>query len=124
MTWAQREQKESRKEKDPRICPRCGTKYSYIEEREVNGRRYYYAVHYRSENGKRVKKKCYLGADIYEYVNRLHGDMFMVRGLVERNPVEYLREILDYIVNQSSEVLKQDALAIIKEYISRLESVD
>mgnify|MGYP000153166952 CR=1 FL=1 len=46
-------------------CPRCGEAYDRIEEQEINGRVYLYAVHY--EDGK--KRRCYLGpAEGYRYV--------------------------------------------------------
>jgi len=114
--------KEERREKSR--CPRCGMEFSYIEERDINGKTYYYAVHYIKVGGKRKKKRCYLGAQVYEYVNKLHSDMLTVHGLLTRNPIEYLRQILDYIVNQPDEGLKHVALDTIKQYLNYLERGD
>ncbi len=47
-----------------KICPKCGQKFSYLEERRIGNRIYHYAVHVRREKGKRKVKKCYLGASI------------------------------------------------------------
>jgi len=118
---SQEEPEESEKENSSgRICPRCGNPYSYIEKRVVRGRTYYYAVHYIGSGKDRKTKKCYLGAEIYEYVNRLHGNMVMLRGLILMNPIEYLQEILNFILDQDNEQLKQKALDILKIYIDKL----
>lgn len=54
-------------------CPRCGKKYSYIEERRASGgRKYFYAVHYL---GKGRKRKCYLGPNLYYNVTKMHRDL-------------------------------------------------
>jgi hypothetical protein len=43
------------------ICPRCGQKYDYLEERQRGGNIYLYAIHVTWEGGKRKLRKCYLG---------------------------------------------------------------
>jgi hypothetical protein len=47
-------------EKEEKLCPKCGSPYSYIEERKVGNNIYYYAVHYSKTRGKRRKRYCYL----------------------------------------------------------------
>ena len=59
-----------------RVCPRCGRPIDWIERRVKNGHVYIYAYHYvKDENGKRKVKKCYLGADRYDYVSRKNYDL-------------------------------------------------
>lgn len=52
------------KERVP-VCPRCGSPYSYVEEREVGEQVYLYAVHYyyagEGRRRRRRKRRCYLG---------------------------------------------------------------
>jgi len=57
-------------------CPVCGLPIDWVEKRVRNGHTYYYAYHYvKDENGKRKVKKCYLGADTYDYVTRKNIDL-------------------------------------------------
>ena len=44
-----------------RICPKCGSPFSYIEKRKKGTKEYLYAVHVSRISGKRHVKKCYLG---------------------------------------------------------------
>lgn len=69
-----------------RLCPRCSEPISYIEDRVVerigeDGTKhthiYYYAVHYHGytlDNGriKPILRRCYLGAEEYEYVDKVN----------------------------------------------------
>jgi len=56
-------------------CPVCGRPIDYIEKKVVKGNGtqhvYYYARHIIvDENGQKKVKKCYLGAEAYDYVSR------------------------------------------------------
>ena len=87
-----------------KICPRCGHKYTYIEQRKQGNRIYYYAVHViKEKGGKRRIRKCYLGPSAYIYVTRLHEKENLVfRGLLETNrAIEYLEAILQSLLNSS-----------------------
>jgi hypothetical protein len=79
-----------------KICPRCGLPYSYIEERETGSNTYYYAVHYYTIGKRRVKKRCYLGPEVYKYVSKTHFDVGLhFKGLVDSERLlYYLREIV------------------------------
>ena len=44
-----------------RICPKCGSPFSYLEKRKKGSKVYLYAVHVSRLAGKRHIKKCYLG---------------------------------------------------------------
>ncbi len=89
-----------------RVCPKCGLPYSYLEKREVNGRVYYYAVHYYREGGKRRKRRCYLGPKVYGYVSPIQG--FPLRGMNELG--RYL-EYLEHLVVELSEAELSEAEA-------------
>jgi len=81
-------------EKVLKVCPRCGSTYSYIERRRINGKTYLYAVHY--VEGKR--RRCYLGADVYTYFNKVYGPVMDLLGFTDVNVVlEYLDDLTDYI---------------------------
>ena len=79
-----------------KFCPRCGQPYSYVEEIDIGGRSYLYAVHYiKDESGKRRKKRCYLGPkEGYEYVSKTHDITFYGLDREDRY-IKYLEEILD-----------------------------
>jgi hypothetical protein len=77
----------------PQACPRCGEPISYVERRKRGERTYYYAVHERYVNGKRVVRKCYLGPDVYEYAERLNN--LGLSGLIDsKRYVKYLSHLL------------------------------
>ena len=79
-----------------KVCPKCGKPYSYIEEIDIGGRTYLYAVHYvKDENGKRKKKRCYLGPkEGYEYVSKTH-DLEFYGMTIEDRYIRYLEGIID-----------------------------
>lgn len=81
------------------VCPRCGLPYSYVEERKVGDRVYYYAVHYSRVNGRRYVHRCYLGPSVYEYVSRLHQrEGLVLKGLSDPERIlDYLDAIINYI---------------------------
>ncbi|MDT7889983.1 MAG: hypothetical protein RQ885_13555 [Desulfurococcales archaeon] len=100
--------------REKKICPRCGDAYSYIEEIDVSGRTYLYAVHYvKDESGKRRKRRCYLGPkESYEYVSKTHEIIFYGLDREDRY-IKYLEEIVslfdvDKLVSTDPEEFKKD----------------
>jgi len=70
--------KRSQEAEEKKLCPRCGQPYSYIESYTKGSQKYYVAVHYegyQKAEGKVKKRvrKCYLGPQVYKYVEKLHG---------------------------------------------------
>jgi len=112
------EKKPNEKEKGftLKICPRCGQPYSYITKQTVKGHTYWYAVHYIEVDGKKMQKKCYLGADKYIYVNKLIGNMIEVRNIISSNPLSYLRDVLENIIESEDEELIKQSLEVLDEY--------
>jgi hypothetical protein len=103
-----------------KVCPKCGETYSYIEEIDIGGRSYLYAVHYvKDESGKRRKKRCYLGPkDGYEYVSKTHDITFYGLDRQDRYII-YLEEILRLLgssmpVSSEPEEFKRDFENIMK----------
>jgi len=86
----------SLRSEERRICPRCGESYSYVEKISIGERSYLYAVHYYvDENGRRRKRRCYLGpVDGYEYVSKTHEIIFYGLDKQDRY-IRYLEEITD-----------------------------
>jgi len=81
-------------------CPRCGNMYKYTETRVINGQKYFYAIHiYRDENNRKRVHKCYMGAETYIYVKRVHEDTnIQFHGYTVPNRYqEYMKDIIDYI---------------------------
>jgi hypothetical protein len=81
-------------------CPRCGKPYKYTEKRIIAEQTYYYAIHiFRDTTGKKHVHKCYMGAENYIYVKRVHEDSsIQFHGYtVENRYKEYMRDIRDYI---------------------------
>jgi hypothetical protein len=65
------EDQEKEKEKESLLCPRCGSK-GYLEHRRRGDQTYVY-MHHRIKDGNRTRvKTCYLGAETYDYVERLN----------------------------------------------------
>jgi len=83
-----------------RACPRCGSKYNWIEHHKRGERIYLYAVH-KEGKGKNAKRwKCYLGpADSYVYVTRTHRqEGLRLKGLADIDrALEYLDALINYI---------------------------
>jgi hypothetical protein len=74
-------QAQEKAEAEKKLCPRCGQPLSYIESYKKGSQTYYVAVHYEGyekaevEGRRRIKKKvrkCYLGPQVYKYVEKLH----------------------------------------------------
>jgi len=45
------------------VCPKCGEPFAWLERRRRGDRVYLYAVHERTENGVRRRRRCYLGVE-------------------------------------------------------------
>jgi len=103
-----------------KICPRCGQPYRWIYQETIHGRTYLYAVHeYVDKNGKKKRKKCYLGpTDSYEYISKTHGLAFYGLDRKDRY-VRYLEEIINLFdfyepVSTDLEEFKRDFENMIK----------
>jgi hypothetical protein len=81
------------------ICERCGSKIDYIDEKEIGGNTYLYAIHVeRGEKGRKLRF-CYLGPkDQYIYVSKLHiREGLNLRGLMDYDrALEYAEALKDY----------------------------
>jgi hypothetical protein len=87
------------------LCPRCGQPYSTVERRTRGHHVYYYAVHYLGREAGKVRiKKCYLGPERYEYVERLHA-MELAGAIDKQRFRRYLHEVLDSIEPSLEELL-------------------
>jgi hypothetical protein len=101
------------------ICPRCGEPYRWIYQETIHGRTYLYAVHEIVEEGKKKRKKCYLGpADSYKYVSATH-DLVFYGPTRDDRYIKYLEEILDLFaseepVSTDPEEFKRDFENVIK----------
>jgi hypothetical protein len=84
------------------ICPRCGQPFRWIYQEAIHGRTYLYAVHEEIVEGKKKRRKCYLGpADSYAYVSMMHDLDFY--GLIRDDRyIKYLEEILDLFASEES----------------------
>jgi len=112
-------------------CPVCGLPIDWVEKRVRNGHVYYYAYHYvKDENGKRKVKKCYLGADRYDYVSRKNYDLGTAfRGMAYSEAdrfSEYFNSALDKLSAkiESGTLEPEQArhwLGLLKDMNSRLE---
>lgn len=113
------------------VCPVCGRPIDWVERRVRNGHVYYYAYHYINDvNGKRKVKKCYLGADKYDYVTRKNSDLGMeLKGMAYSEAdrfSEYFNSALDKLSAkvQSGNLELEEArswLDLLKDMKSRLE---
>ena len=83
-----------------RVCPRCGSKYNWIERHKRGDRVYLYAVH-KEGKGKNAKRwKCYLGpSDSYVYVSKTHTqEDLRLKGLADIDrALEYLDALINYV---------------------------
>jgi len=112
------------KSMESRVCPRCGERYSYLETSKRASNVYVYAVHYYYENGKRKKRKCYLGPlESYIYVTKLHTDVIRPEGLVlegaisENRAVRYIEALTNYFEHRSKSELSEDSWVYIEDYV-------
>jgi len=83
-----------------KICPRCGQPFRWIYSETIHGRTYLYVVHEVVEEGKKKRRKCYLGpTDSYVYVSMMHDLSFY--GLIKEDRyIRYLEEILDLFTSE------------------------
>jgi hypothetical protein len=110
-------------EAEKKLCPRCGQPYSYIESYAKGSQKYYVAVHYEGyekaevEGRRRIKKKvrkCYLGPQVYKYVEKLHG--LELSGPIDKERFKrYFKELLDEVDLSPGELI-----AMIEELGSKL----
>jgi len=91
-------------------CPICGLPIDWVERRVVNGHVYYYAWHVIEENGKRRRKKCYLGAERYDYVSRKHSDLGVALRGMAYGPAQRLAEYVSSAIDRLSAQLEGGAL--------------
>ena len=107
-----------------KICPRCGGRISWVEKRVVGGNTYFYAVHEWRENGRRKRRKCYLGPDVYTYVTMTHEtDGLYLEGLVDRKRlIKYLETILQKI--QDLELEPNEKLEIAEKLRKTAEKLE
>jgi hypothetical protein len=91
------------------VCPRCGD-LGYLERRQVNDQLYYYCRHVTVEAKRRKEKRCYLGANRYEYVETFN--RMMLSGLLDE---ERFRRYLEFLIPK----LRVEDLIILKERIEK-----
>jgi len=88
-------------------CPVCGRPIDYIEKKVIksNGAQhvYYYARHFIVDgSGQKKVKKCYLGAETYDYVSRKHSDLGMVFMGMTVDPAQRLAEYVNSATSRLS----------------------
>jgi hypothetical protein len=113
------EKAEAEKEAEKKLCPRCGQPYSYIENYRRGSQTYYVAVHYEGYekvSGKVKKKvrKCYLGPQVYRYVEGLH-ELGLSGAIDKERFKRYFKELLDQV-----DLSPKELTAMIEELGSRL----
>ena len=86
---------------EERVCPRCGSRYSWLERKAIHGRIYVYAVHEWREGGRRRRKWCLLGPeDKYIHASTTHEAYGLVlRGAIDSSRLyNYLDTITSYLL--------------------------
>jgi len=91
-------------------CPICHLPIDWVERRVVNGHVYYYAWHVIEENGRRRRKKCYLGAERYDYVSRKHSDLGVALRGMAYGPAQRLAEYVSSAIDRLSDQLEGGTL--------------
>ena len=103
-------------------CPRCSEPISYIHKETrycldadgniVAKHTYYYAVHYSYDPAtkKMSYRRCYLGSDEYDYVERFNR-LSLAGAIKEDRYKNYLQRIIDYV--------DEDALKRLQEQIQQ-----
>ena len=98
-------------------CPVCGRPIDYIERRVVKGNGtqhvYYYARHIIiDENGQKKIKKCYLGAESYDYVSRKNYDLgITLRGMAV-DPATRLTEYINSVTRKLNAEMDNGTLGL------------
>jgi hypothetical protein len=113
------EKAEAEKAEEKKLCPRCGQPYSYVDSYRRGGQVYYVAVHYEGYEkveGKVKKRvrKCYLGPQVYKYVEKLH-DLGLSGPIDKERFKRYFKELLDQV-----DLSPRELIAMIEELGSRL----
>ena len=107
-----------------RLCPKCGSPISWVEEARRRDRIYVIAVHYegysRDSRGKvKVKRrKCYLGPKgEYVYVSRTHYmEGLVLRGLHDRRRIlDYLEALASHLAEKSHEIPRPTLKALARK---------
>jgi len=87
-----------------KTCPICRNSYKYVEKRPYKAcdrtQYYYYIIHISKDaNGRKHVKKCYIGAEGYIYVSKMHKDANITfTGYNNPNRYNiYMKDIMDYI---------------------------
>ena len=118
-------------------CPVCGRPIDYIEKKVVKGNGtqhvYYYASHIIiDENGQKKVKKCYLGAEAYDYVSRKHSDLGIVFTGLTVDPAKRLTEYINSAVEKLNAKMDSGTLSLeearswlnaLRETIAKLQSL-
>ncbi len=109
-------------------CPVCGRPIDYIERRVDKGSGtqhvYYYARHVIiDENGQKKVKKCYLGAEAYDYVSRKHSDLGIVFTGMVADPAKRLTEYINSAVEKLNAKMESGTLSL-EEAKSWLNAVE
>jgi hypothetical protein len=113
------EKAEAEKAEEKKLCPRCGQPYSYVDSYRRGGQVYYVAVHYegyQKVEGKVRKRvrKCYLGPQVYKYVEKLH-DLDLAGAIDRERFKRYFKELLDEV-----DLSPRELIAMIEELSQRL----
>jgi len=105
------------------ICPRCGKPFRWIYQEAIYGRTYLYAVHEEIVEGKKKRRKCYLGpADSYEYVSKTH-DLEFYGMTKEDRYITYLEEILNLFASEEPVSIDPDDFRRDFENIMKIKSL-
>ena len=106
------------------VCPRCGKEgvleaylprskekaiESYIQKRTERIRFYYRVVHYYyDENGKRRKRRCYVGPTLdYRYVAGIHG--VKIYNIQYETPSFFVMDIVGSYISKARKALERGA---------------
>lgn len=84
-------------------CPRCG-RLGRLEVRVRSSNTYYYVRHEVRGGGGRRHSWCYLGPADYKNVTRTHNVVTFHGFVVSERELEYLNDLVDYIVEKYREV--------------------
>jgi len=89
------------------LCPRCGS-FGYVERRSKGGHVYVYCVHVYRDGGRRRRKRCYLGAEEYDYVERFQE--LGLAGLTDRERFRrYMRSLLEKLGDEDLKWIVEEA---------------
>ena len=107
-------------EKTVKICPRpgCGAPITWIEKRVRGEHVYYYAVHETRFGKQRKIKKCYLGAERYQYV-----EMFNPIGLAGLVDGSRFARYIDNIINAADAMLPE-SIEKLRELLETLNALE